>query len=59
MKKMFDVDCELDTTHLHFLLDKLTESNSSDADIIKKLQEEYVESSWFSVISFAEQVIYG
>lgn len=55
-KKNFNVDCELDITHLYFILDELAKANSTDAVIIKKLQEEYEESSWFDVIHCAVEL---
>jgi len=60
MAKLFDVENDKDTQYLHGVLDHLVGTeNASDEDIILRLQELYDTSCWFSVISFAEQVIYG
>ena len=59
MDKLFDLENEKDTQYLHGVIAGLVEANSSDAQIINRLQEIYDPSCWFSVISFTEQVIYG
>lgn len=57
--RTFDVDDEKDTQGLVALIDPLLKVNESDEIVIKELQASYDSSCWFSVISFAEQYIYG
>ena len=58
-KLTFNPECELDTTKLHYIVETCIENNDLDAEIIAELQKIYESSCWFSVISFAEKVIYG
>ena len=55
----FDVDTEEHTKRLLELIDPLLKLNESDEVVIKAIQANYHSSCWFSVISFAEQYIYG
>jgi len=57
--KRFDGETEKDIDYLHGVIEALMEKNASDAEIVIRLQEIYETQCWFSVISFAEQVIYG
>ena len=58
-KLTFDIEDELDTNYLHGFLEECQRENASDEDIILAIQRLYDSSCWFSVISFAEQAIYG
>lgn len=55
----FKIDDEEDTNFLHDVIDSLVLLNRTDAEIINQLQKVYDPSCWFTVIGFAEQVIYG
>jgi len=57
--RLFDIENSKDTAFLHKILEKFVAENAPDEDVIQRIQEVYDSSCWFSVISFAEQVIYG
>lgn len=57
--KKYNEDIHEDREYLRGFLDSLVEKNETDAYMIRRLEEHYDPSCWFSVISFAEDYIYG
>lgn len=58
-KKDFNKDRRQDVLYLSGFLQSQVAENISDEQVITTLQDRYTASAWFSVISFAEQFIYG